>query len=83
MTKFIQNSIKVGITLILLIIFLSFSSLWYFSSGLPDYKKLNNYQPPVSSRVYANNGQLLAEYALEKRLFIPYKFIPKKVINSL
>ena len=66
----------------LIIIFLSFSSLWYFSSGLPDYKKLANYQPPVSSRVYANNGKLLAEYAVEKRLFIPYEFIPKKLINS-
>ena len=54
----------------------------YFSSGLPDYKKLADYQPPVSSRVYANNGKLIAEYALEKRLFIPYGSIPEKVINS-
>ena len=82
MSKFIQYSIKAGIVFLLLIIFLSFSSLWYFSSGLPDYKKLANYQPPVSSRVYANNGKLLAEYAVEKRLFIPYDFIPKKLINS-
>ena len=82
MSKFIHYSIKVGIVSLLVIIFLSFSSLWYFSSGLPDYKKLANYQPPVSSRVYANNGKLLAEYAVEKRLFIPYEFIPKKLINS-
>ena len=54
----------------------------YFSSGLPDYKKLNNYQPPISSRVYSNDGKLIAEYAVEKRLFIPIESIPKKVINS-
>ena len=66
----------------MLFIFLAFSALWYFSSGLPDYKKLATYQPPVSSRMYAENGTLLAEYALEKRLFIPYESIPKKVINS-
>tara|TARA_B100001093_G_C26847971_1_gene1023744 strand:- start:771 stop:3041 length:2271 start_codon:yes stop_codon:yes gene_type:complete len=56
--------------------------LWYFSIGLPDYKKLSNYQPPISSRVYSNDGKLIAEYALEKRLFIPFESIPKKVISS-
>ena len=58
------------------------STLWYFSIGLPDYKKLSNYQPPISSRVYSNDGKLIAEYALEKRLFVPYDSIPEKVINS-
>ena len=59
-----------------------FSTLWYFSSGLPDYKILANYKPPISSRVHSGEGQLIAEYALQKRLFIPYDFIPKNVINS-
>tara|TARA_Y100001958_G_C21230337_1_gene556018 strand:+ start:250 stop:2535 length:2286 start_codon:yes stop_codon:yes gene_type:complete len=56
--------------------------LWYFSIGLPDYKKLSNYQPPISSRVYSEDGKLIAEYALQKRLFVPYDSIPQKVINS-
>jgi len=59
-----------------------FSTLWYFSSDLPDYKILANYKPPVSSRVHSGEGQLIAEYALQKRLFIPYDSIPKKVIFS-
>ena len=59
-----------------------FSTLWYFSIGLPDYKKLSNYQPPISSRVYSDNGKLIAEYALQKRLFVPYESIPEVVINS-
>ena len=63
-------------------IIFSFSTLWYFSSDLPDYKILANYKPPVSSRVHSGEGQLIAEYALQKRLFIPYDFIPKKVIYS-
>ena len=61
---------------------MSFSALWYFSSGLPDYKKLESYEPPVSSRVYAKDGTLIAEYAIEKRFFIPYDSIPEKVINA-
>ena len=60
----------------------AFSTLWYFSSDLPDYKILANYKPPVSSRVHSGEGQLIAEYALQKRLFIPYDSIPKKVIFS-
>ena len=74
--------IKAIIVIILSLLFLVFSALWYFSAGLPDYKKLKNYEPPVSSRVYANNGDLIAEYAIEKRLFIPYEAIPKIVINA-
>ena len=58
------------------------STLWYFSSDLPDYKILSTYKPPISSRVHSGEGQLIAEYALQKRLFIPYESIPKKVIHS-
>ena len=74
--------IKTAIVIVLSIFFLLFSALWYFSTGLPDYKKLETYEPPVSSRVYANNGELIAEYAVEKRLFVPYDSIPKTVINA-
>ena len=74
--------IKAVITVLLSLFFIAFSALWYFSNGLPDYKKLESYEPPVSSRVYAGNGTLIAEYAIEKRLFIPYDSIPNTVINA-
>jgi penicillin-binding protein 1A len=74
--------IKTIIAIILSLFIVAFSAIWYFSSGLPDYKKLESYEPPVSSRVYANNGTLIAEYAIEKRLFIPYDSIPNPVINA-
>ena len=82
MFKFLNFSVKFFIIFALACLFFAFSTLWYFSIGLPDYKKLSNYQPPISSRVYSNDGKLIAEYAIEKRLFIPYESIPKKVINS-
>ena len=80
--KFLNFAVKSTIIFFIVIIFIAFSSLWYFSAGLPDYKKLSNYQPPISSRVYSKDGKLIAEYALEKRLFVPYESIPNKVINS-
>ena len=82
MFKLINFSIKFLIIFFGVIIFFTFSTLWYFSIGLPDYKKLSNYQPPISSRVYSEDSNLIAEYALEKRLFIPYESIPEKVINA-
>ena len=82
MLNFINFSIKFLIIFFAFVIFFIFSTLWYFSIGLPDYKKLSNYQPPISSRVYSENNKLIAEYSLEKRLFIPYESIPDKVVNS-
>ena len=63
-------------------VILIFSVLWYFSSDLPDYKILSDYKPPISSRVHSGEGQLIAEYAIQKRLFVPYDSIPPKVINA-
>ena len=82
MVKFLNFSLKFVIIFTIVVLFFSLSTLWYFSIGLPDYKKLSNYQPPISSRVYSEDGKLIAEYALEKRLFVPFESIPEKVVNS-
>ena len=82
MFNFINFTLKFLIIFLVVIVLFAFSTLWYFSIGLPDYKKLSNYQPPISSRVYSQDNKLIAEYAIEKRLFIPYESIPEKVINS-
>ncbi len=82
MKKVFNYAIKVCISIFLFSIFLIFSAFWYFSYGLPDYKKLSNYEPSVLSRVYAESGELIGEFAIEKRLFIPFNSIPDKVINS-
>ena len=39
--------------------------------SLPDYSQLADYQPPVVTRIQAGDGRLLAEYATEKRVFVP------------
>ena len=82
MLKFLNFSFKFIIIFFLTILLFILSTLWYFSIGLPDYKKLSNYQPPISSRVYSEDGKLIAEYALQKRLFVPFESIPNKVVNS-
>ena len=56
--------------------------LWAFSNELPDYKFLKSYKPPVSSKVYSGEGDLVIDFSKEKRIFVPYNLIPPKVINS-
>src|ERR1700745_231047 len=57
-------------------------TLWYFGRDLPDYQQLAHYQPPITTRVHAGDGRLLAEYATERRVFVPIQAIPKRVINA-
>src|SRR5262249_42698136 len=56
--------------------------LWHFSKELPDYSQLQDYEPAVMTRVHAADGSLLAEYAKERRLYLPIQAIPKSVINA-
>ena len=82
MLIYFKKIIKLTIVTFILGLLFSISTLWYFSLDLPDYKILANYKPPISSRVHSGEGQLIAEYALQKRLFIPYDSVPKNIIYS-
>ena len=82
MLFYFKKFIRLIVTAFVLTLIFIFSTFWYFSSDLPDYKILANYKPPVSSRVHSGEGQLIAEYALQKRLFIPYDSMPEKLIYS-
>jgi penicillin-binding protein 1A len=56
--------------------------LYHFSKDLPDYSQLQDYEPPVMTRVHAADGELLAEYAKQRRLYLPIQAVPKLVINA-
>ena len=82
MSKFLQNILFISISFLLLFGILIFGVLWTYSNNIPDYKFLKNYKPPVSSKVYSGEGELVADFSKEKRIFVPYNSIPKNVINS-
>lgn len=56
--------------------------VYYFGRDLPDYHKLSNYHPAGTTRVYAGDGTLIGEYAVQKRFYMPLEKIPRKVINA-
>src|SRR5271169_3202218 len=57
-------------------------TIWHFGRDLPDYQQLASYQPPITTRVQAGDGRLLAEYATERRIFLPIEAIPKPVVDA-
>ena len=82
MTNVIKKIFILFLSVSLLTIFMIFGVLWAFSNNIPDYKFLKNYKPPVSSKMYSGDGDLVADFSKEKRIFIPFDAIPKKVINA-
>ncbi len=82
MSKFIKK-ILIGLIFFSLLGFIGiFAILWSYSNKLPDYKFLKSYKPAVSSKVYSGNGVLISDFSTEKRIFVPYNAIPKKIIYS-
>src|SRR5216683_434081 len=57
-------------------------TIWHFGRDLPDYQQLAHYEPAIMTRVQAGDGRLLAEYATERRVFVPIGAIPKRVIKA-
>ena len=55
---------------------------WNYGRDLPDYRQLENYTPPITTRVHAGDGSLLEEYAFQRRSFVPVSSIPQSVINA-
>ena len=82
MNKFLRNIFVLITSFILLSAISIISVLWTYSNDLPDYKFLKSYKPPVSSKVYSGNGDLVADFSQEKRVFVPFNSIPKNVINA-
>ncbi len=56
--------------------------LWSVSKDLPSYESLAQYEPPVMTRIHAHDGSLIAEYARERRIFVPINTIPNLLIGA-
>jgi len=82
LVRFIGLLFAAGTTLFLVGVAAVAGLLWHYSQDLPDYSQLQNYEPPVLTRVHASDGSLLAEYAKERRLYLPIQAVPKLVKDA-
>src|SRR6476469_4676713 len=56
--------------------------LWKVSQDLPDYEVLAKYEPPVMTRIHANDGNLIAEFSRERRIYVPFTAMPDRLIQA-
>ena len=82
MSRLIKNIFIGFVSFSLISVIIVLGILWNYSNNIPDYKFLKSYKPPVSSKVYSGNGEVVADFSKEKRIFVPYESIPQNVINS-
>ncbi len=80
--KVLGNLAGVGVTLGAIGLFVLVLVLWRLNTSLPNYEHLANYTPPVMSRAHAGSGSLIAEYAQERRIFVPIDTAPEHLINA-
>src|SRR5476649_2711248 len=82
LVRFLGFLFAAGTVLFLVGVAAATGLIWHYSKDLPDYSTLQDYEPPVMTRVHASNGALLAEYARERRLYLPIQAVPKLVKNA-
>jgi len=73
---------KIGLSLSILMVITMTVAYMVFSSNLPELSALSEYRPALVSRVYNTKGELLAEYADEHRILVPFNEIPKQLVNA-
>jgi len=74
--------VKIALSLSVLAMMALTIAYMIFSSNLPELSTLSNYQPPLVSRVYNTDGELIAEYADEHRILTPFSEIPKQLVHA-
>jgi penicillin-binding protein 1A len=74
--------VSIGLTGLLLGGLVMLGLFHYYSKDLPDSSALSDYNPPGMTRFYSRDGDLVAEYAKERRIFVEFADIPRPVLNA-
>ena len=82
MLRFLSYLVSLGLFCLIILIVAATYAVTKINITIPDYHQLENYEPPVTTRLFAGDGQVMMEYAAEKRLFVPNEMIPDLVKNA-
>ncbi|MCK5826246.1 MAG: transglycosylase domain-containing protein, partial [Desulfuromusa sp.] len=55
---------------------------FFVSTTLPRVETLSDYNPPLITRIYADDGSIIAEYSRERRILVPFEKIPKTLVQA-
>ena len=82
MLRFLSYIASLGLFCLIILIIVITYTMTKINITIPDYRQLETYEPPVTTRLFAGDGQVMMEYAAEKRLFVPIEKIPDLVKNA-
>lgn len=82
MLRFLSYCASLALFFLIVLIVVVTYGITKINITIPDYRQLADYEPPVTTRLFAGDGQVMMEYAAEKRLFVPVEKIPDKVKNA-
>ena len=57
--------------------------VWHYSQDLPSLDLLENYQPSLVTNVYADDGQSIGQFFIERRILTPISEIPKTLTQAV
>jgi penicillin-binding protein 1A len=57
--------------------------LFVYASDLPEIRALETYRPNVVTEIYADDGQMVASFALQRRILMTYEQCPKILYNAV
>ncbi len=84
--RLLRRLVGVMFALAVAVGFVGAAGVWWvfekYGNDLPDHQRLADYEPPITTRVYAGDGRLLGEYAIERRLFVPLHVVPQRLIDA-
>ncbi len=81
-TRIFITLASIGVSMTAVGLLLAIPLFYYFGRDLPDYSKLTQYTPAGTTRLYADDGHLMAEYATQRRIFMPLENMPTKLIHA-
>jgi penicillin-binding protein 1A len=80
--RLVSTLISLGILGLVAAFLIGLAAFSHYGKDLPDYSYLKDYQPPTLSRIYADDGRMMAVVAEEQRVFVPYAAVPQRVIDA-
>jgi len=57
--------------------------LFVYASDLPEIRALETYRPNVVTEIYADDGQMVGSFALQRRILMTYEQCPKVLFNAV
>src|SRR6201988_1396488 len=57
--------------------------LFVYASDLPEIRALETYRPTVVTEIYADDGQLVGSFALQRPILMTYEQCPKVLYNAV